>query len=106
MHGGRIGKMVCEMDDQAVADLHTNKRTGNASVIRPGFNWAAPKLDRSDTRFEIHFDNLRVGIRIRSLGQPEAGIPVAGLNRWGLSGAGRRRKNKEEKQTDGRPKID
>jgi hypothetical protein len=72
--------------DQPVTDARANKRTGNITVVGPGFDLPARLVrDAGDFRFEVDLDNVRVGIRVDRLAEFDFVIPSFGLKR--LSGA-------------------
>ena len=77
VNGRRLRQIVGEVHDQAVADAGADERSGNAAVVGPGAH-ALPgcHFDVGDARGQVDLDDLRIGIRVAGLGEPEAGIPI------------------------------
>ena len=71
VHGGRLGELVGEVDDEPVADLGPDERPGNAAVVGPGLHACAGDLDVGDACAEVDLDHPRIGIAIGGLGQPK-----------------------------------
>src|SRR5262245_63902465 len=62
MNCGRRGQVVCEVNDQAVADIGANQWARNPSVVSPRLNLLAGDLDVGYNRIQIDLDDAWIGI--------------------------------------------
>src|SRR6476620_9537230 len=81
--------MVGEMDDQAVADIRADQRSGNAAVVRPRLDGSTRgDFDDAQSRVEVDLDDMWIGIDISGFLEPQARVPVRGLARLREQGRG------------------
>src|SRR5262245_38977396 len=78
----RLRQMICEVRDQAIAHVETNKRTWNAAVVSPRLDLAS-RLQRHscNLRLDVDFDDVRIGIDVDRISQLDLRIPARRLKR-------------------------
>jgi hypothetical protein len=98
MHRRRLGQLVREVDDEAIAASGANQGSRQAAVVSPRIradSW--DDLQRLDARIERDFDNIGVWIGINCVSELQVCVPSSRLQALGL-GEGAGRKCREQQQ--------
>ncbi len=98
MNRRRIGQRVGEVDDQAIAHVHTDQRARNHAVVRPGLDHQAGlHLERLDAGLELNLHDAGIGIQVRRFRHPDAICPPVDLERLLCRPGGRHTHDKRQR---------